>query len=104
MSRAEKLKGIKRVVVKIGTSSITQNDKICYEKILKFAKEISAIKKHGIDVGMNLTVYDDKNNRIVNATVISVSDEDALAEIDNRMYVRPGYIVSMNNHEIFKTS
>ncbi len=61
-------------------------------------------KKHGIDVGTTLRVCDDKGDRIVNATVISVSDEDASAEINTQIYVRPGYIVSVDKHEILKTS
>ena len=54
-------------------------------------------KKHGIDVGARLRVCDDKGDRIVNATVISVSDEDASAEIKTQIYVRPGYIVSKSD-------
>lgn len=61
-------------------------------------------KKHGIDVGTKLTVYDDRDNRIVNASVISVFEEDASAEINTQIYVRPGYIVAVDKHEKIKTS
>ncbi len=50
MKRSELSKQVKRIVVKIGSSSITEKDKICSEKIFKFAAEISALKNSGYDV------------------------------------------------------
>lgn len=50
MKRSELAKKVKRIVVKVGSSSITDNDKICTEKIFKFASEISSLKKTGYDV------------------------------------------------------
>jgi len=50
MGRKEYLKDVKRVVVKIGTSSITENDRISFVKIFKFASEIAQLKKNGYEV------------------------------------------------------
>lgn len=50
MKRSELVKQVKRIVVKIGSSSITDNDKICSEKIFKFAAEIALLKKAGYEV------------------------------------------------------
>ena len=47
MKRIDLFKKVKRIVVKIGSSSITDNDKLSTEKILKFANDISNIKKNG---------------------------------------------------------
>lgn len=50
MERAEFLKKVKRVVVKIGTSSITEDEHISPGKIDGFAKQIAALKKSGYEV------------------------------------------------------
>ena len=50
MKRIELLKKVKRIVIKIGSSSITDNDKISDEKIFKFASDISNLKKKGYEV------------------------------------------------------
>ncbi|HOP62949.1 MAG TPA: glutamate 5-kinase [Spirochaetota bacterium] len=50
MKRSELARLAKRIVVKIGSSSITENDKISSEKIFKFASEISSLKKSGYEV------------------------------------------------------
>jgi len=50
MERTELFKKIKRVVVKIGTSSITDDDRISAAKIEGFARQISSIRKSGYEV------------------------------------------------------
>ncbi len=50
MQRSELLQKVKRIVVKIGSSSITVDNKISADKIFKFASEISNLKKNGYQV------------------------------------------------------
>lgn len=50
MERTELFKKIKRVVVKIGTSSITDDDRISASKIDGFARQISSIRSSGYEV------------------------------------------------------
>ncbi|HQO39677.1 MAG TPA: glutamate 5-kinase [Spirochaetota bacterium] len=50
MERTELFKKIKRVVVKIGTSSITVDDRIAASKIDGFARQISALRNCGYEV------------------------------------------------------
>jgi len=50
VNRNQLAKQVKRIVVKIGSTSITEQDKICPEKIFKFASEIALLKKIGYDV------------------------------------------------------
>ncbi len=44
------LKNVKRIVIKIGTKSLTTNIKIDTKKIKKIVKEISLLKKNGYEI------------------------------------------------------
>lgn len=50
MSRKELLKDIKRVVVKVGTSSIIEDGEICAPKISSLARDILILKEMGLEV------------------------------------------------------
>lgn len=50
MTRSELFKSIRRVVVKIGSSSITEHDRLCEEKMHHYAHEISAVVRDGREV------------------------------------------------------
>lgn len=52
MKRADYLNNAKRIVVKIGSSSITEGGVISSEKISRFAADISDIKKMGYEVAI----------------------------------------------------
>lgn len=50
MKRIDYLKNVKRIVVKIGTSTITVNDKICTEKIEKIVTDVAFLIDQGMQV------------------------------------------------------
>ncbi|PKL35680.1 MAG: glutamate 5-kinase [Spirochaetae bacterium HGW-Spirochaetae-1] len=50
MPRRELIKNVRRIVVKIGTSSLTEGGKISGDKISRFVSDIAAVKKQGYQV------------------------------------------------------
>jgi glutamate 5-kinase len=50
MERSKALEGIRRLVVKVGTASITEDLRLCDSKILKIASEVQELRKGGKDV------------------------------------------------------
>lgn len=52
MERIDFLQNIKRIVVKIGSSSITDSDSISSLKISKFASDVAELKKKGYEVAI----------------------------------------------------
>ncbi len=61
-------------------------------------------KKHGLEPETNLIIYDDKGISIGKANVISVTYEDAVAAVNSQKDVKPGYLVSIDDIQNFKTS
>lgn len=52
MERSEIFRSVKRIVVKIGSSSITDSDVISSAKISKFAADVAELKKSGYEVAI----------------------------------------------------
>lgn len=52
MKRTEYLRKVKRIVVKIGSSSVTETDAISSAKISKFASDITGLKEMGYEVAI----------------------------------------------------
>lgn len=50
MSRADLLKGVKRIVVKIGSSNITEDDVLSADRVSRLAGDIMALRKAGYQV------------------------------------------------------
>lgn len=52
MKRSDFLKDIKRIVVKIGSSSLTENNNISSAKISKFSYDVAELKKMGYEIAI----------------------------------------------------
>lgn len=83
MKRTDYLKSVKRVVVKIGTSTITVNDKISAEKIAKIVEDISSLLKSGIEVIVVTSGAISSGAGILNMTRnhLTIPERQALAAI-----------------------
>jgi len=83
LKRIDYLKNIKRIVVKIGTSTITVNDKICTEKIEKIVEDISFLINKGLEVIVVTSGAISSGAGILNMTRnhLTIPERQALAAI-----------------------
>ncbi len=83
MKRIDYLKDIKRIVVKIGTSTITVNDRICTEKIEKIVEDISFLINKGLEVIVVTSGAISSGAGILNMTRnhLTIPERQALAAI-----------------------
>jgi len=81
--RSELAKQVKRIVIKIGSSSITDNDKICTEKIFKFASEMTSLKKSGYDVILVTSgaISSGAGHLNINRDKLTIPEKQALAAV-----------------------
>lgn len=103
MKRDELSKQVKRIVVKIGSTSITENDKVSTEKIFKFASEISALKKFGFEVIIVTSGAISSGAGLLNAgrEKLTIPEKQALAAVGQTLlmneyrecFARLGYAV-----------
>ncbi len=83
MQRSDFFLKTKRIVVKIGSSSITESDNISSLKISKFATDISNLKKMGYDVAIVTSGAISTGAGVLNLsrTNLSIPEKQALAAV-----------------------
>lgn len=83
MERNELFRNIKRIVVKIGSSSITESDSISSIKITKFAADIAELKKTGYEVAIVTSGAISSGAGVlkINRNNLSMPEKQALAAV-----------------------
>jgi len=83
MKRIEFLRRTKRIVVKIGSSSITESDSISPVKISKFASDVTGLKKSGYEVAIVTSGAISSGAGVlkINRNNLSIPDKQALAAV-----------------------
>jgi len=83
LKRIDYFKNIKRIVVKIGTSTITVNDKICTEKIEKIVEDVSFLINKGLEIILVTSGAISSGAGILNMTRnhLTIPERQALAAI-----------------------
>ncbi len=102
---ARDFKNVKRIVIKIGSSSLTYNDthKLNIDRIDRLAREISDIMNSGIEVilvssgaiatGMARMNFDNKPKELAKKQALASIGQSNLMEIYNKCFADYGYVV-----------
>jgi len=83
MKRSDFFKKIKRIVVKIGTSSLTENNLISPAKLSKLSSDVAELKKYGYDIAIVTSGAISAGAGVLNLSRnnLSIPDKQALAAV-----------------------
>jgi glutamate 5-kinase len=83
MKRSDFFRNTKRIVVKIGSSSVTDSDAVSSSKILKFASDVAELKKMGYEVAIVTSGAISSGAGVlkISRNNLSIPDKQALAAV-----------------------